>query len=71
MVLNSNQIKRRQELTEKLNNGTLSASEAEELKKLLALEKKEADRSGDAIAGIIIGLILFALLAFLGGGSKK
>ncbi len=71
MALNKNQIKRRKELTEKLNKGTLSLKEAEELKKLLELEKKETDKAGDAMATIIIVLLMFALVAFLRGKGKK
>jgi RNase H-fold protein (predicted Holliday junction resolvase) len=71
MALNRSQIERRKELTEKLNKGTLSPKEAGELKKLLELEKKEADKSGDAMAAMIIVLLMFALIAFLRGKGKK
>ncbi len=68
MILTPADIRRRQELTNKLNSGTFTYQEGEELKQLLEREKQEASDKGDNSAGILIGLLLL-LLAFL--ASKK
>lgn len=64
------QIRKRQELTIKLNNKTINSEEAEQLKEILEIERNEATQSGDGVALLIIGLLLLALLAYLAGNDN-
>ena len=68
MVFTQDDLIRRQELTEKMNHGTLTLREAEELRGLLEREREEAGKKGDGAAILLIGLLLLALLYF---SSKK
>lgn len=68
MVFTQEDIIRRQELTEKMNYGTLTPQEAEELRGLLEREREEAGKKGDGAAILLIGLLLLALLYL---SSKK
>jgi uncharacterized membrane protein len=69
--LTPEQIRRRQELTFKMNNGTITQQEAQELRGLLELEQREATASNDIIALLAIGALLVIVLAFLGDGGRR
>jgi len=62
------EIRRRRELTEKLQNGTITYEEAIELNKILEKEKKIAEEERDFLALIAILLLLGMLSAYF---SKK
>ena len=68
MPLTPYEIRRRQELTTKMQNYTITMAEAEELKQLLERERNEAQAGGDLVALIAIGALILLILAFL---SKK
>jgi len=71
MPLTPEQIRRRQELTYKMNNGIITQQEAVELRGLLELEQREATASNDIIALLAIGALLVIVLAFLGDGGRR
>ena len=68
MSLTPYEIRRRQELTTKMQNYTITMAEAEELKQLLERERSEAQAGGDLVALIAIGALILLILVFL---SKK
>ena len=68
MPLTPYEIRRRQELTTKMQNYNITIAEAEELKQLLEKERSEAQTGGDIVAVIAIGALILLILAFL---SKK
>ena len=68
MPLTPYEIRRRQELTTKMQNYNITMAEAEELKQLLEKERSEAQAGGDLVALIAIGALILLILAFL---SKK
>lgn len=59
------------ELLEKYKNGTLTYNEAVKLRELLEAEKKQRESQGDIATVILIGLLLFAVLAIIMGDKKK
>ena len=68
MPLTPYEIRRRQELTTKMQNYNITMAEAEELKQLLEKERSEAQAGGDLVGLIAIGALILLILAFL---SKK
>ena len=54
----------KENLIKKMKQGTIRTDEAERLKRILEEEKSEAERGGDVVAAIAIGL-LSAALAYL------
>jgi len=70
-ILDPNEARRRQELTQKLKNDTLTENEGFELRDLLAKAKTNAEKSenkGDVILAI---LVLLGLLAVFLAAFKK
>lgn len=63
--LTPDQIRRRQELTQKLSNRTLTQYEAEELKQLLEIEKAQATTLGDFLGVLAVGVLLALVLDYL------
>jgi hypothetical protein len=63
--LTNNEIKRREELTFKLRDKTLTYNEALELEFILKKEKEKAISLNDIVALIAIGFFTTALLSFL------
>jgi hypothetical protein len=64
-------IRRRQELTLKLRDNTISKEEAQELRQILEREQQEAQRTKDFIALGAIFFLLGAVIAFLSESGKK
>jgi len=64
-TLTQEQIRRRQDLTEKLSMRTLSRPEADELKTLLEMERAQATTLGDLVGIIAVGLLLGLLLDYI------
>ncbi|MDI6903866.1 MAG: hypothetical protein QMC77_09070, partial [Methanocellales archaeon] len=55
----------KENLIKKMKQGTIRTDEAERLKRILEEEKSEAERRGDVVAAIAIGLLLAALAYLL------
>ena len=69
--LSAEEIVRREVLTFKLRDRTLSYEEAEELKRILEKEKEKAISLNDIFALLAIGFFLTAVIAFLSDLEKK
>ena len=71
VILNSVEAKRRQDLTQKLKNNTLTENEGLELRNLLAKAKTNVEKSGDKSDIVLAILVLLGLVAvFLAAGKK-
>jgi len=64
-------VRRRLELTEKLEKGTITKEEAEELKNILHKELEEAQAMNNLIAALAIILLLGLVIAFLKSLEEK
>lgn len=64
--LTSEEIQKRREFTDKLKYKTITTNEAQELKKILEKEKKQAESSDDWVVLLGILLLLGLVLAFIG-----
>jgi len=58
-------LEEKKDLIERMRQGIIRKDEAEKLKKILEEEKREAERGGDVLAAIVIGLLLVALAYLL------
>ena len=65
IMVTEEEIRKRQELTAKLDSGELGVEEAKELKRILEAERIEAQRRGDTLAVLLIALLLIAVIAIL------
>lgn len=59
------EIRRRQELTDKLKARNLPRNEAEELQSLLEKEKIQASSTGDVLAVLAIAVLIGLVIAYL------
>lgn len=59
------EIRRRQELTDKLKTRNLSGNEAEELRVLLEKAKSQAITAGDALAVLVIAVLIGLVIAYI------
>jgi len=57
--------KEKKNLINKMKEGTIRKDEAEKLKRVLEEEKRDAEKEGDIVAAIAIGLLLAALAYLL------
>jgi len=57
--------KEKKNLINKMKEGTIRKDEAEKLKRVLEEEKRDAEKGGDIVAAIAIGLLLAALAYLL------
>jgi uncharacterized membrane protein len=69
--LDSYRLRRREELTLRLRDGTINRQEAEELKQILEYEKEQAINLNDILAIFAIAALLFAVASFLSNDKKK
>jgi hypothetical protein len=69
--LSREQIKRREELTIKLRDKTINPYEAEELKRILEIEKEQATALNDLIAIFAIAGLLYILYEFISSNERK
>lgn len=69
--LSREQIKRREELTMKLRDRTINPYEAEELKRILEIEKEQATALNDLIAIFAIAGLLYILYDFISSNERK
>jgi hypothetical protein len=69
--LTRQEIRRREELTFKLRDKTLSYEEALELQRILEKEREKAISLNDLMALVAIGFFTTALIAFLSDLDKK
>ncbi len=65
--LTQQEIKQRQEFTEKLRTKTLTKDEAEKLKQLLEKERTEATSLGDVFVVLGIAVLIGLIIAYLAG----
>ena len=70
-LLTRDEIKRREELTFKLRDKTLTYNEGLELQKILEKEREKASSLNDLAALLAIGFFTTALIAFLSDLEKK
>ena len=63
--LTPEQIKRRQELTQKLRDRTLMQYEAEELRQLLEIERTQASSLGDFLGVLAVVVLIGLVLDYL------
>ena len=69
--LDSYRLRRREELTLRLRDGTINRQEAEELKQILEYEKEQAINLNDILAIFAIAALLFAVASFISNDKKK
>ena len=55
-------MKKKKELLKKFQDNTLTREEAEKLRLIFEQEKEEAEKTGNIVGAIIIGLLLAVLL---------
>jgi len=55
-------LKKKKELLKKFQDNTLTREEAEKLRLIFEQEKEEAEKTGNIVGAIIIGLLLAVLL---------
>ncbi|MGB8035206.1 MAG: hypothetical protein WCF03_15445 [Nitrososphaeraceae archaeon] len=69
--LPSNQLRRRRELTVRLQEGIITIQEAQELKGILEMERQQAEATNDFIAIFAIAGLLLLLAAILPDEGKQ
>jgi uncharacterized membrane protein len=70
--LPSDQLRRRRELTARLEEGRLTIEQAEELRQILELERQQAEATNDFLAIFAIaGLLLLVAAVLYDRGKKK
>jgi uncharacterized membrane protein len=69
--LPSDKLRRRRELTARLEEGTITIEQAEELRQILELERQQAEATNDMLAIFAIAGLLFLLSALLYDRGKK
>ena len=61
-ILNPISFEEKKELLKKFQDNTLTREEAEKLRLIFEQEKEEAEKTGNIVGAIIIGLLLAVLL---------
>ena len=69
--LPSDLLRRRRELTARLEEGTITIEQAEELRRILELERQQAEATNDFLAIFAIAGLLILVAAVLYDGGKK